>query len=87
MVLLTRAKHDEVVRRLETGTGLKRTACAARVSLSVVRKIARGERQSACKGEPDRATGEVGRCPGCGAKLCVWPCLACGIAARGRGMR
>ncbi len=39
---------------------------------------------SGFKAEPDHATGQVARCPGCGAKLSVWPCLACGIAAERR---
>ena len=78
--MLTQSKADEVQQLLAAGLSFRRAALVSGVSRGTVHNLAYGRPMVFIRhGDEPRRLRQAVRCPGCGAKLNMLPCVQCSI--------
>ena len=80
---------ERVRKLLAQGVIQKRIAVLAGVSITTVRRVAARLRAAPDHAQPDFdqwVRSRARRCPGCGARVYIWPCVYCQVEAERDGL-
>ena len=79
---LSPERYRQVIELLAAGESVSQTSRLAHVGYEAVKEIAAGTRSAV---GPQSYHPSADRCPGCGRKIYVWPCLGCMVTGKSVG--